>query len=110
LNGWAREHGVQLPHIPDWCEQSYHMFYMLLPDLRTRHSLINHLREHAIQSVFHYLPLHLSPMGRRYGYTEGNFPVTEEVSDRLLRLPFFNDLTEAQLERVVETILTFKGI
>jgi dTDP-4-amino-4,6-dideoxygalactose transaminase len=109
LRDWAGSHGVQLPYVPEWCEQPYHMFYLLLPDLGTRQAFIRHLREQAIQSVFHYIPLHLSPMGQRYGYTAESCPVTQDVSDRLVRLPFFNDLREEQLTRVVSAITTFRG-
>jgi dTDP-4-amino-4,6-dideoxygalactose transaminase len=82
------------------------MFYMLLPSLAHRTTLITHLREHGIMSVFHYLPLHLSPVGRSFGYKEGDCPVTEDVSDRLLRLPFYNDLTIDELCRIVAAIQT----
>jgi dTDP-4-amino-4,6-dideoxygalactose transaminase len=108
LQEWAQDNGVQLPTIPSYCEQSYHMFYLLLPSLEKRQALIEHLKRRGILSVFHYLPLHLSDMGRRFGGKEGDCPVTEEVSDRLLRLPFYNDLTEADQARVVEAIKELK--
>jgi dTDP-4-amino-4,6-dideoxygalactose transaminase len=107
LADWAAEHGVRLPIIPPLCSQTYHMFYILLPNLKARQALIRHLKDHNILSVFHYLPLHLSDMGRRYGASEGDCPITEDVSDRLLRLPFYNDLTESDLERIVTTIRSF---
>jgi dTDP-4-amino-4,6-dideoxygalactose transaminase len=84
------------------------MFYMLLPSLDIRQALIAHLRKHGIQSVFHYLPLHLSPMGLRYGYTEGSCPVTEDVSDRLVRLPFYNNLTGDEQLRIITAIQSFE--
>ena len=68
------------------------MFYLLLPSLDARNGLIAHLKAHGILSVFHYLPLHLSDMGQQFGGQPGDCPVTEDVSDRLLRLPFFNSL------------------
>jgi dTDP-4-amino-4,6-dideoxygalactose transaminase len=108
LTGWAEEHGVQMPHIPDGCEQAYHMFYMLLPNLDLRQKLIMYLRERGIYSVFHYLPLHLSDMGQGYGYKAGDCPVTESISDRLIRLPFHNALTGNDQEQVIDTILDFK--
>lgn len=108
LKGWAAEKGVQLPAVPAHCEQTYHMFYLLMPDLDTRQRLIRHLRERDIQSVFHYLPLHLSDMGRDFGGRAGDCPVTERVSDQLLRLPFHNHLTGAQQEQVIEAILEFQ--
>jgi dTDP-4-amino-4,6-dideoxygalactose transaminase len=109
LAAWADEHGVQLPTVPEYCEQPYHMFYMLLPSYGQRQALIAHLKERGILSVFHYLPLHLSDMGRYFGGKEGDCPVTEDVSDRLLRLPFYNELTEAEQAEVVQAIQAFVG-
>ncbi len=108
LKAWAAEKGVQLPAVPEHCEQSYHMFYLLMPNLDLRQALIAHLRENGIHSVFHYLPLHLSDMGRSFGGQVGECPVTERVSDQLLRLPFHNVLTGAEQEQVIEAILDFK--
>jgi len=107
LGGWAAQHEVRMPIIPEHCEQPYHMFAILLPSLAIRQALIAHLRERGILAVFHYLPLHLSEMGRYYGGKEGDCPVTEDISDRLLRLPFYNDLSEADQARVVQGILEF---
>lgn len=107
LQDWAREFDVQLPFVPPHCEQPYHMFYLLMPSLKHRQDLIAYLRAREIHAVFHYLPLHLSPMGQRFGGREGQCPVTESISDRLLRLPFFNDLQEYDQARVVETIIEF---
>jgi dTDP-4-amino-4,6-dideoxygalactose transaminase len=107
LDGWARSHGVQLPIVPDNCEQPYHMFYLLAPSLERRQALIAHLKQRQVHSVFHYVSLHLSPMGRGFGGKPGDCPVTESVSDRLLRLPFYNDLSEADQARVVEAVMEF---
>lgn len=107
LRDWAEEHGVRLPFVPAHCEQPYHLFYLLLPSLEARTRLIAHLKERGILAVFHYLPLHLSPMGQRFGGQRGDCPVTEDVSDRLLRLPFFNDLTDDELVEVVEAVRAF---
>jgi dTDP-4-amino-4,6-dideoxygalactose transaminase len=104
LHPWAQEHGVQLPIVPEHCEQSYHMFYLLLPDLAQRQQLMRSLREENIYAVFHYVPLHLSDMGRRFGGAEGLCPVTESISDRLLRLPFYTDLSEDDQERVIDVV------
>jgi dTDP-4-amino-4,6-dideoxygalactose transaminase len=109
LRDWAAERGVGLPAVPAHCEQPYHMFYLLLPSLAQRQAMIVHLREHGIMGVFHYLPLHLSEMGRRLGGKEGDCPVTEAVSDRLLRLPFYNDLSEPDQARVVAAVTKFGG-
>ena len=108
LRDWADKHDVQLPTVPEYCEQSYHMFYMLMPNLDLRQKLIMYLRECGIYSVFHYLPLHLSDMGRGFGGHKGDCPVTEQVSDQLIRLPFHNVLTGTDQEQVIEAILEFK--
>jgi dTDP-4-amino-4,6-dideoxygalactose transaminase len=108
LGQWAGDHGMQLPTVPSHCQQPYHMFCLLVPSLAERQALIAHLNTHEINSVFHYLPLHLSSMGRRFGGKEGDCPITEEVSERLLRLPFYNELTEADQNRVVAALKDFK--
>jgi dTDP-4-amino-4,6-dideoxygalactose transaminase len=108
LKDWAAKNEVTLPTIPPYVEQAYHMFYLLLPELDTRQRFIMYLRERGIYSVFHYLPLHLSDMGQKYGGKPGDCPVTEAVSDHLVRLPFHNALTNSDLEQVIETILEFK--
>ena len=107
LGDWAQAHGVQLPTVPAHCEQAYHMFYMLLPDLDLRQKFIQYLRELGIYSVFHYLPLHLSAMGQAFGGKVGDCPVTESVSDRLVRLPFHNGLSSAEQELTIEAVLNF---
>ncbi|MHC1784044.1 MAG: dTDP-4-amino-4,6-dideoxygalactose transaminase [Anaerolineaceae bacterium] len=107
LNAWAEDHHVRLPLIPAWCEQPYHMFYMLMPDLDTRQGMIEHLKSRGIYSVFHYLPLHLSTMGLKFSGKEGDCPVTERVSDQLLRLPMHYELTEENLSKVVKAIKDF---
>ncbi len=107
LKDWAPEYGIRLPIVPEYCDQAYHMFYILLPSLEKRQALIAHLKAQGIYSVFHYLPLHLSDMGRQFGGKEGDCLVTEDVSDRLLRLPFYNDMTEADQARVVASIKKF---
>ncbi len=107
LAAWAGKQGVRTPYVPAECEQTYHMYYLLLPSLETRQALIRHLKQQGILSVFHYLPLHLSEMGRKYGGKSGDCPVTENLSDRLLRLPFYNELTESDQAVVVEALQAF---
>lgn len=104
---WAANAGVQLPFVPAHCEQTHHMFYLLLPSLEVRQELICYLNVRGINSVFHYLPLHLSRMGRQFGGGEGDCPVTEDASNRLLRLPFHNDLTERDQAEVVAAVREF---
>jgi len=108
LRDWARRNEVRLPTVPGYCEQSYHMFFLLMPNLEVRTRFIAHLRERGIYTVFHYLPLHLSDMGRGFGGRVGDCPVTEQVSDQLVRLPLHNRLTGADQEEVIEAILKFK--
>ena len=107
LAGWSEETGATLPVVPEHCEQPYHMFYVLLPSLDARTRLIAHLRERGILAVFHYLPLHLSDMGRHFGGRPGQCPVTEDATDRLLRLPFFTGLSESDQAEVIDAILAF---
>jgi dTDP-4-amino-4,6-dideoxygalactose transaminase len=99
---------VRLPVVPAECEQAYHMFYLILPSLEVRQALIAHLKEHGVLSVFHYVPLHLSAMGMKFGAQE--CPVTEDLSSRLLRLPFYNDLTEDDQAEIVALINGFFGM
>ena len=106
LGDWAAAHGVTTPFVPDYCEQSFHMFYLLLPTPAARDRFIQHLAERDILAVFHYVPLHASSMGERFG--SADCPVTEDVSGRLVRLPFFADLTEAEQERVIDAAITFR--
>ncbi len=106
---WAERLGVRLPTVPSHCENAYHMFYLLLPSAEMRDRLITHLRAHGILAVFHYLPLHLSDMGKRFGGALGDCPVTEDVSGRLVRLPFYNSLSESDQQRVIATITRWSG-
>jgi len=100
----SERYGLRLPIVPPHCEHPYHMFYVLLRSTEHRDLVISRLKAKGILSVFHYLPLHLSPMGVRFGGKPGDCPVTEDVSGRLLRLPFYNDLTEADQACVVAAI------
>jgi dTDP-4-amino-4,6-dideoxygalactose transaminase len=108
LQNWAEANGIQLPLCPPYCEQPYHLFYLLMPSLELRQGLIAHLKTAGILGVFHYLPLHISDMGQRFGGRVGDCPVTESVSDRLLRLPFYTGLTEQEQQRVVEVLTSFR--
>ena len=107
LKEWAQKNEVQLPFIPAHCEQSYHLFYIILPDREARTNLIEHLKSKGILSVFHYVPLHSSPMGKSFGYQEGDVPIAESVSDRLLRLPFYNEMTANDQRQVIDAIEMF---
>jgi dTDP-4-amino-4,6-dideoxygalactose transaminase len=102
LAAWALRHQVRRPVVPAHCEQSHHMYYLLFPSLQARQAMIARLRALDVYSVFHYLPLHLSAMGEKFGGERGDCPVTEDISDRLLRLPFYNSMTDADQDRVIE--------
>jgi dTDP-4-amino-4,6-dideoxygalactose transaminase len=105
---WADTNNIAVPFIPHHCEHPYHMFYLLMPSLENRDVFITHLKDQGILSVFHYLPLHLSKMGLKFGGKPGSYPVTEDISDRLVRLPFYTGLGEYEQQRVVDTIVSFK--
>jgi dTDP-4-amino-4,6-dideoxygalactose transaminase len=107
LGDWAERHEIGLPYVPPWCDQAFHMFYLLMPSCEARQGLIDHLKRKGILSVFHYVPLHASPLGMELGGRPGQCPVTELVSDTLVRLPFYNDLTEELQAEVVRAIEEF---
>jgi dTDP-4-amino-4,6-dideoxygalactose transaminase len=104
---WARQHDVQRPFVPASSEQAYHMYYLILPSMEARQRLIAFLKSQGILAAFHYVPLHLSDMGLRFGGRPGQCPVTETVSERLVRLPFYNSLSESEQSEVIETIQRF---
>lgn len=108
LGDWAADNGVRLPIVPARCRHPFHIFYLLLPSLEQRQAFISHMQDRDILSVFHYQPLHLSEMGRRLGGKPGDCPVTEEVSDRLVRLPLYAGLTLDDQRRVLDAIREFR--
>lgn len=113
LRIWARYHEafeqleksgrVRRPIIPSECDHNAHMYYLLLNDLEDRTSFIAKLRERSIAAVFHYVPLHSAPAGRRFSRAQGALPVTDELSDRLVRLPLWLGIEEHQ-ERVIDAV------
>jgi dTDP-4-amino-4,6-dideoxygalactose transaminase len=107
LEPLASEGLLSLPVVPEECVSNYHLFYILLPDRKTRDGLLAHLNERGILAVFHYVPLHNSPMGKTFGYRDGDLPVTEDLSGRLLRLPMFHDITEEEQMRVVAEVRAY---
>jgi len=106
LTEWANENGIGLPNVPDDCTPAYHLFYLLMPSLEARTKFIAILKAQQITTVFHYLPLHLSEMGLKFGGKVGDCPITESCSDRLVRLPFYNDLTFEDQMKVVDACLS----
>lgn len=109
LNNWAGERNVRLPVVPRECEQAFHMFYLIVPSFEDRQGLIAHLKQQGILSVFHYLPLNQSEMGRSWEARETRCPITEDLSLRLLRLPFYNDLSESEQARVIQAVTSFRS-
>ena len=107
LAPWAESSGIRLPIVPAECEQSYHMFHVIMPSFESRQALISHLAGFGILAVFHYLPLHLSPMGLRFGGRQGDCPVTEDLADRLLRLPFFTGMSSSEQSQVIDAVRAF---
>jgi dTDP-4-amino-4,6-dideoxygalactose transaminase len=110
LAGWAESNGVQLPVVPADCEQAYHMFYILLPSAEHRDALISHLKAESILSVFHYTPLHLSEAGRKFAACGvSSCPITEDISKRLLRLPFYTDMASDEQNHVTGAVQRFRA-
>jgi dTDP-4-amino-4,6-dideoxygalactose transaminase len=107
LTDWAADTGARLPFIPTDCEQAYHMFYVVLPSTDDRDGVISHLKRDGILAVFHYVPLHSSAAGKRFAASPSDCPVAEEQSIRLLRLPFYTDITRAEQERVVGALTDY---
>jgi dTDP-4-amino-4,6-dideoxygalactose transaminase len=107
LAEWAAQGDVRLPIVPASCSPAYHMFHLLMPTEAARDGLIAHLKARGIWAVFHYLPLHISEMGRKFGGRPGDCPVTEAISGRLVRLPFFTNMTDATRDEVVEAVTQF---
>jgi dTDP-4-amino-4,6-dideoxygalactose transaminase len=98
---------VRLPVVPPECESHYRAFHLLLESGRVRDGLMAFLKRRGVSAVFHFVPLHLSPMGRRYGYRAGDLPLTEDLAGRILRLPSFGSITTAQLDRVADLVTAF---
>jgi dTDP-4-amino-4,6-dideoxygalactose transaminase len=95
---------LRRPIVPEGCQHNAHMYYIMLsPDI-DRQNLLDELKRNGINSVFHYVPLHSSPAGKRYGRVSGQLPVTNSCSERVVRLPLYVGLTEAQQLRVIETL------
>jgi dTDP-4-amino-4,6-dideoxygalactose transaminase len=107
LAGWAAGLGARLPFVPAEVEQAYHMFYVVMPSPRARADLIAHLKARGILAVFHYLPLHTSPMGRVLVPAGSACPIAESISERLVRLPFYADLSADDQAFVIESVMEF---
>lgn len=107
LSPLAAEGLIRLPTIPVDCRSNYHLFYIILPHAAARDELLQRFRSRNILAVFHYVPLHTSPKGRTFGYREGQLPITEDLSARLIRLPFYHDFTDEEQARVIAEVASF---
>jgi dTDP-4-amino-4,6-dideoxygalactose transaminase len=110
LRSLARQGFITLPSVPGECESNFHIFYILLNSAAERTRVIEHLKNRGILALFHYVPLHTSPMGVAMGYRAGMLPVTESLSERLLRLPMYYEMQEEETELVVAEIYKFFGV
>jgi dTDP-4-amino-4,6-dideoxygalactose transaminase len=114
LDTWANYHALlapleakgllRRPYVPAHCEHNAHMYYVLLSPGVERQDVLDALRANGVNSVFHYVPLHSSPGGQRYGRAHGSLEVTDRQSERLIRLPLWIGLTSGQQERIVATL------
>lgn len=108
LTPWSAAYDVRRPFIPDDCEQAYHMYYLLLPTRALRDAFIAHLKAREVYAVFHYVPLHSSEFARANGLYRDELRVTDERSGQLVRLPFFENLTEDEQGKVIDAVQSFQ--
>ena len=102
---------LKTPFIPEHCTHNAHMFYLILDSLETRTKLISCLKENEIMAVFHYVPLHSSPAGKRFSDNiQAELPVTDRISSCLVRLPFYYSQTEDEVNFVCDCIYRFFGV
>lgn len=109
FNDLEAEGRLRRPVVPESCAHNAHMYYLLMGSETERDHLIAHLGKDGISAVFHYVPLHSSPAGRRYGRTPEPLEVTDDVSARLLRLPLWADMTDSDVDRVANSVRSFVG-
>lgn len=108
LPQWAAEQNVALPEIPPGRDHSAHMYFVVLPSVAYRDGLMAHLKNQSMLAVSHYIPLNVSPMGRKLGGKPGQCPVAEELAERLLRLPFYTRMTEAEQSEVIAAVTSYR--
>ena len=109
LPGWATDNGIEMPTIPEGCEHPAHLFYLIFPDLETRTRFIAHMKANEIMTVFHYLPLEQSKFAVSKGWNKHHCPISHDMSQRLVRLPLFTHLQEAELNSIVDTATSFEA-
>ena len=114
LDSWHRYHvilapiekkgKIRRPIVPKGCEHNAHMYYILLESLQQREQKLKKLEKEGVNAVFHYVPLHSSPAGKKYGRLAGQLPHTQDISERILRLPLFMGLTARQQNTIAEIL------
>ena len=107
LQPLAQQGKVELPIVPEGCIHNAHIFYLKCKDLEQRTAFIDFMKQHEILCVFHYVPLHSAPAGLNYGVFVGEDKYTTSESDRLVRLPLYYNMTKADLDKVIQSILEF---
>ncbi len=98
---------VEIPYIPEYCQHNAHMYYLKTDNMNTRTNLINYLKKNDILSVFHYVPLHTAPAGIKYGRFCGEDRYTTKESERILRLPMYYNMSENDIQKVIDTVYSF---
>jgi dTDP-4-amino-4,6-dideoxygalactose transaminase len=107
LASWADNHGMTRPHVPEGCEHVGHVYHLRFRIGEQRTRFIDHMKHHGVSCVFHYQPLHLSPVGQRFGGFPGQCPVSEHAGDCLVRLPLFNSLSDDDQSQIIEAATSF---
>ena len=107
LQDWADKHGVLRPFVPAGCEHVGHVYHLRFREGEQRTRFITHMKEHQISCVFHYQPLHVSPVGQRFGGFSGQCPVSEHAGECLVRVPMYNTLNDNDLARIIDTVQHF---
>ena len=108
LADWALAQGVQQPKIQEGCDPAWHLYHLIMPSEEVRDRFLSHLRSRQVGAAFHYIPLNITPMGRRLGGQPGDAPVTEQMAASLVRLPFYTELSESDQDRVIDVVRSFE--
>ena len=106
LKNWSLINRFRLPFVPKHCDQSHHMFYIILPNKKTRDKMILYLNKQNIKAIFHYLPLHLSKIAKKQS-RQYDCPISKKISERIIRLPFYNNIKISELNYIISSIKKF---
>ena len=98
---------LRRPIVPQHCQHNAHMYYLLLPNVAVRTAFIETLKQQGINTVFHYVPLHSSPAGKKYGRSSAELAHTETISEQLVRLPLWFGMTDSDVNRVIQTVIQY---